>query len=200
MPNAASNDPRVERSRTAVLDAAVDLLLEGGLEAVTFDAVSGRSGVARTTIYRHWPHRDDLLADVFRLLSVDLDLPGADIPPVERVRLVLRQLAAVLGAPRWQRALPALINAARYNKELASFHHHLSQHQSKVLTTVLTDAIAAGELPPDTDLSEALLQLMGPLLGAVFTRPDAIDEAFADRLVDLFFASRPVLRRPDATD
>jgi AcrR family transcriptional regulator len=56
-------DPRVERSREAVLDAGVELLLEGGLHAVTVEAIVERSGVARSTVYRHWHSRNDLIVD-----------------------------------------------------------------------------------------------------------------------------------------
>ena len=51
-------DPRVARSRTAVLDAATHLLVTGGPAAVTVDAVVAESGVAKSTIYRHWRSRD----------------------------------------------------------------------------------------------------------------------------------------------
>ena len=57
-------DARVARSRAAVVRAATDLLVEGGPSAVTIDAIVARSGVAKSTIYRHWASRDDVLLDV----------------------------------------------------------------------------------------------------------------------------------------
>ena len=54
-------DPRVARSRASLLEAATDLLVDGGPRAVTVDAVSERSGVAKSTLYRHFPSRDDLV-------------------------------------------------------------------------------------------------------------------------------------------
>ncbi|MGV7807497.1 helix-turn-helix domain-containing protein, partial [Mycobacterium kansasii] len=47
-------DPRRLRSRTRLLDAATKLLNAGGIEAVTIDAVTKASKVARTTLYRHF--------------------------------------------------------------------------------------------------------------------------------------------------
>src|SRR5690606_191899 len=47
-------DARVARSRATVLRTATDLLVEGGPSAVTIDAIVARSGVAKSTIYRHW--------------------------------------------------------------------------------------------------------------------------------------------------
>ena len=58
--------PRAARSREKLLAAATDLLVEAGPTAVTVDAVSERSGVAKSTLYRHWGSRDDMLVDVVR--------------------------------------------------------------------------------------------------------------------------------------
>jgi AcrR family transcriptional regulator len=46
-----------------VLTATLDLLTEAGLGGLTIDDVSKPSGVARTTIYRHWPNRNALIVD-----------------------------------------------------------------------------------------------------------------------------------------
>ncbi|CPZ09050.1 transcriptional regulator [Mycobacteroides abscessus] len=55
-------DPRRTRSRTRLLDAAANLLKTGGIEAVTIDAVTKASKVARTTLYRHFNSSSQLLA------------------------------------------------------------------------------------------------------------------------------------------
>ena len=59
-------DPRVTRTRHAVLAAAREVLLDEGWEGVTLGRVAERSGYARTTLYRHWPQRLDLLRDLIR--------------------------------------------------------------------------------------------------------------------------------------
>ena len=56
-------DPRVALSRQRVLAATLDLLTDTGLGGLTIDDVSKRSGVAKTTIYRHWPNRTTLVID-----------------------------------------------------------------------------------------------------------------------------------------
>src|ERR1700758_1545439 len=69
-------DPRWVRSRTRLLDAAADLLRAGGIEAVTIDAVTRESRVARTTLYRHFGCSSDLLAATLERL-----LPPVTPPP-----------------------------------------------------------------------------------------------------------------------
>src|ERR1700677_489690 len=70
-------DERVRRSRAAVIGATSQLLFERGFGGATVDEISRRSGVAKTTIYRHWPTRADLLRDACSTLSTPLDTPDA---------------------------------------------------------------------------------------------------------------------------
>ena len=66
MAHIPSVDPRVARTRHAVLTTAREVLLDEGWEGVTLGRVAERSGYARTTLYRHWPQRLDLLRDLIR--------------------------------------------------------------------------------------------------------------------------------------
>ncbi len=69
-----------------ILDAAAVILRSGGPDAVTIDAVIQRADVARATLYRHFPSRDQLLAATFQHL-----LPAPATPPVDgsvRERLI----------------------------------------------------------------------------------------------------------------
>ena len=82
-------DPRPARSRARLLEAATSLLSSGGPSAVTVDAVTRASNVARATLYRHFPSGNDLLAAAFHAL-----IPPAPLPP-EDGTLRDRLIAAV---------------------------------------------------------------------------------------------------------
>ena len=73
-------DPRIARTRAAVVRAATDLLVEGGPSAVTVDAIVARSGVAKSTIYRHWESRDEILLSVIEQCLPQLATPPDDLP------------------------------------------------------------------------------------------------------------------------
>jgi AcrR family transcriptional regulator len=64
--NAQANSPRrrSEKSRTAIVTATRELLLERGFDGLTIEAVAARAGVGKQTIYRWWPTRPALVADV----------------------------------------------------------------------------------------------------------------------------------------
>jgi AcrR family transcriptional regulator len=55
--------PRSEKAREAILEAAAELLLARGLEAVSMDEVAERAGVSKATIYRWWPTKQTLALD-----------------------------------------------------------------------------------------------------------------------------------------
>src|SRR6476646_8178727 len=57
--------PRSERARQAILAAAGDLMLSGGLGAATMDAIAARAGVGKATIYKWWPSRGAVALDGF---------------------------------------------------------------------------------------------------------------------------------------
>ena len=99
-------DPRVARTRRVVLEATLDLLAESGYGAVTIEAVAARSGVAKSTIYRHWPGRVELILDAFHELKAPVAPPG-DGNVRETVIAVLENLARVAIESTWSMCLPS---------------------------------------------------------------------------------------------
>ena len=55
--------PRSDEARRRALEATRDLIVENGVTSLTIEDVAARSGVAKTTIYRHWPERASLIVD-----------------------------------------------------------------------------------------------------------------------------------------
>ncbi|OBA84089.1 TetR family transcriptional regulator [Mycobacterium sp. 1164966.3] len=55
---------RSEKSRMAIVTATRELLLERGFDGLSIEAVAARAGVGKQTIYRWWPSRPALVADV----------------------------------------------------------------------------------------------------------------------------------------
>lgn len=93
---------RSEKSRTAIVTATRELLLERGFDGLTIEAVAARAGVGKQTIYRWWPSRPALVADVMLedadkiLVSVDhTDDLSADL--VGWVRRLVASLATARG-------------------------------------------------------------------------------------------------------
>src|ERR1700683_1738109 len=107
--DAAGVDSRVRRSRSRVLTTAFELLSESGVGGFTVDEVSRRSGVAKTTIYRHWPSREALVIDAASRISAEQEVP--DTGSLEGdVTAILANLGHLLSTARWSSVLAALVD------------------------------------------------------------------------------------------
>lgn len=206
MPHAAERvvDPRVRRTRAAVLDVAVELLVESGAAAVTIESVVQRSGVARSTIYRHWARRVDLVADAFTQLMPPLPpVPaGGDLP--SRLRAVLSVLAEQIADERYAAFVPAVLASTARDPELAGFRDTFTEAQRAPLATILEAGVRAGELTAELDIDGAVSQLVGPLLFRRVVLAQPIGSADADRTVAMFLrgvtAGAPARTQPDQLD
>ena len=156
-------DPRIERTRRLVLEATVDLLAESGYGAVTIEAVAARSGVAKSTIYRHWPGRVELVRDAF----LELKPPHAPLGEGnvrEQVIAVLEDFARNAAESKWSRCLPSLIDAAAHDPEARRLHSQLAAAGRRSMVDLLAAGVANGDLPADLDPELMAEALAGPIL------------------------------------
>lgn len=182
-------DPRRIRSRNRLLDAAEDLLSNGGIEAVTFDAVTKASKVARTTLYRHFGNPAELLAATFERL-----LPGVTPPPPtsgtlrERlIELLTRQARLYEQAPLHTTAL-AWIGLGPTTGSTGVLRASIVEQYCRPFEAILQSREARDELE-DFDPELVLCQLLGPLGFARMTGLRKITEQDCVRIVDDFLAA-----------
>src|SRR5215510_1165626 len=90
--------PRSEKARRAVLKAASDLFEKGGYTAATIEAIAARSRVAKTTIYRWWPHRAALMVELLLRIADEVAPQPTGPDPVQALRTELALVAAVADA------------------------------------------------------------------------------------------------------
>jgi AcrR family transcriptional regulator len=175
-----------------VLRTATDLLVEGGPYAVTIDAIVARSGVAKSTIYRHWQSRDEVLLAVIESCAPKLPDPGPDADVVESLRAVVHAVVDSLNDPEWARVVPALLMLKNHEAGIKAIDERLEHEQDMVVTTLIERAVKEGVLESGIDVPEANTRLLGPLLFAHLTESVPLDHAFADRTLDRFLqAYRP---------
>lgn len=176
-------DPRVVRSRQRVLSAAAELVAERGTAGATIEAIAARSGVARTTIYRQWPHPATLVLDAFR--GVVPDIPAPDTGTLRGDLLVLvHGLATGLQEGPAGRLLAALLDAATRDADYARLHAEEAARRHAPVLAVLERGRRRGELPPDVRLEELVDRLAGPVLQRRFVTGLALDDGFVERVVD----------------
>lgn len=186
-------DARVEKSRITVLQAAYELLTKSGLSGVSVDEVSRCSGVAKTTIYRHWPSREALMLDACSQLN-----PRPIVPDTGSLKADLEQLAcrvAMRFREPWATVMPSIIDAAERDKELAGLQARIHAQMRGPFVTVIERAQNRGEVPRSLDARELVAGVLGPILYRRFFSREPLDEAFAKNVVQRLLRSvQPVSR------
>ncbi|HLG00690.1 MAG TPA: TetR/AcrR family transcriptional regulator [Acidimicrobiia bacterium] len=178
-----SVDPRIQRSRAAVLEATVALLAELGWAGTTVEAVAERSGVAKTTIYRHWRSRDQLVLDALDGLLTPPAIEATGDLYADLVTMACA-LADALEQSAWSRVLPAVTEGAERNQQLATRIAELTGVVRVSFTRRLGAARDAGTLPAGADLGLMTHLLIDPLFVRRLLTRERSTTRFIEALVD----------------
>ena len=178
-------DPRIERSRMLILRAAVQELAAVGYGGVTIESIAARAGVGKSTIYRHWSDKLELIADAFETFHEQM-VPDIGIRSVrESIALLLRHVAEVVVDSTFSRCIPALIEGAERDARVREFHHRYSAERRQALIDLLTVGIEAGEISSDVDPELATNAMLGAIFYRRLMTASPLEPGEADRLVDL---------------
>jgi AcrR family transcriptional regulator len=186
--------PRSARAHTDVLDAALKLFAERGIDATSMDAIAEASSVSKATIYKHWPHKDALCLEVMARVH------GRDAEPPDFDSGNLRDdLIAVLGHQPPEkhtelrtRLMPHLLAYGVRNPAFGkAWRARVLEPPRIQLTRVLERGIAAGYLPRTLNIDLAIGMLFGPMMYAhVQTLVDREPPpGIRERVVDAFLKS-----------
>ena len=165
-------EARRARTRARISAAALRLVAEGGYQAATIGSVAQAAGVGAGTVYRHFPSKADLLAEVFRVASQrEVDAVAAAVtvpgPPAQRLAAAVETFAR--RALRGRRLAWALL-AEPVDPAVEAERLVFRRAYRDVFAAVLEQGMASGELPDqDPELTAAALvgaigeALVGPL-------------------------------------
>ena len=185
MPNPAR---RSERSRTAILDAALALLHEVGYPDLTIEAIAARAGVGKQTIYRWWKGRGAVVLDALaEQAAASAPAPLPDTGDLEAdLRPVVRAIVAELADPRLSATTRALTIETLASETYAEkVRDLLLRPQLDSIKDRLRSARAAGRLRADADLDQAVELFIGPVYHRWMLRTGPLTREYADGIVDL---------------
>ena len=138
-------DPRIERTRRVVLAAAADVIARHGFSRATIDAIATRSGVARSTIYRNWNGRMELLLEAVQARFGPVG--GVAVGEVRQDLLALcRHLANLLTEEPTASIAASLILESRRDPSLQALHRRFADGRIRAIADVVEAAKARGEL------------------------------------------------------
>ena len=177
-------DPRVERSRRVILQAALEELGERGYGAFAIESVAARAGVGKATVYRYWAGKLPLIADAFQTLNVQPAAPEQGGTPRERVGRLMRHLAEGAIDSPFAACMPALVEAAEREPEVRRFLHEYTAQRRQRLTDTIAAGIAAGDFPGQLDPEIAALALAGPIFYRRLMTDRPFDPGQVDALIE----------------
>jgi AcrR family transcriptional regulator len=156
---------RSERVVEQVLVAAVAELGESGYRAFRMAAVSAAAGVNKTTIYRRWPGKQQLVAaavDWMRRFVHDVPLPDTGSLERDLAEAFRRKVSFKdrVEGRAWARLL-----AEKHDPEVGAVIGDAVKERSGAWYAMVTRAVARGELPDETD-PRMLLGMIGVVVDA----------------------------------
>lgn len=151
--------PRSEEANAAILNAAIELLTEHGLKDMSIEAVAARAGVGKTTIYRRWDTKNELIGAALSHLR-----PPAAPPDTGSLIGDLGQFVALqrkrLEGSALPRALPRLLAEAIDDPD---FHAEIVKQAVQPIRDILGELVRRGlergELRADLDV-EAMVDVL----------------------------------------
>lgn len=162
-------------------------MLEHGYRGLTIEDVSARSGVAKTTIYRHWPDRASLLVDVFESLSTAQTVPHTDDLDAD-LRVAMHGLAEGLRSAVWACAMPSLIEAAERDDEFRPLIASFVERRCTPVRDRVAIAVRDGELASGIEPDLIVAMLSGPLFYRRFITRQHVSARVTDAIVSTVLA------------
>ena len=180
--------PRSVDADEAILAATLELAGEVGINGMSMDDLAERAGVSKTTIYRRWTSKEQLVLDALHsamgpLDDVDTGSLGDDL------RAYLIELGERMWRGRMSDVLPHLIEVACHDDALRSRLDDYVQFRRAPMLEILRRGLGRGELPADTDLEVLTDVLLGPFIYRRLLTHAPLDATFVDRLLGV--ALRP---------
>ncbi len=176
--------PRSEKAREKALAAAVGVAVDSGVARFSVDEVARRSGVAKTTIYRNWPTRQDLLFDALNEVLVPDPTPDTG-SLVGDIKLVVDAIAAMDAEVRrfHRKMFSGLLAASIDDAKVEQLYRRMVEYRTAPLRASLERARDRGEVQPDVDLNVAADMIMGAVLTRVLVKGETFTADEVDHLM-----------------
>lgn len=175
--------PRNEAARQRLIDAVLEIVATDGVSAVSADAVARRSGVAKTTLYRHFGSTDALV-----FAAVADSVTAREPPDTGSLRgdleVIHRRYLAVASSRRNRELFAWMVAKSLESAELRELFRRVRVQPRGPTTVALQRAIARGEIGADIDLDLAMHIIQGPLISQRIVDDSEVSEHDLQRLLD----------------
>lgn len=159
--------------------------MEAGYDRMSVEDVADRAGVHKTTVYRRWPTKSELVFEAISVQSAAV-VPVPDTGSLRGdLQAFARSVATNIGSDRGARLSRSLVAAASTSNELDAGMHRFWADRFSAATVIVERAIAREEVPSGTDANLIIETLIGPLWVRLLLTGQPINRQLADQVADL---------------
>lgn len=156
--------PRSAQAHKAILDATLELLAQEGFQGLSIEDIAARAGVGKTTIYRRWSSKDELVIDAIHEIQVDLTTVDTGNFRNDLVILFKAANQGIMTHPLLPQLVLRLISEFQANPEIFQvFLTQLLIPRIQRFMYMVEQAQARGEIRRDIDWTLALELITGPI-------------------------------------
>lgn len=176
---------QIERTTKHVLETTAELLAEVGYRELSIELVVQRSGVSRSTIYRHWNNRAELAIAAFDA-ALGPSPPQPDLGDIRSdLVAVYKRFPVILSRSIWGAVMPSIIEASKTDPLFDGLLADLVNRRKESGREIFRRAIRRGEIRKDANIEWAIDALDGAYYHRLLiTGAKLKDDAMAEWLVD----------------
>ena len=181
-PGAVRGRPMDQSRGRELLRATQDLLMETGYDNLSMDAVAARAGSSKSTLYRRWPSKADLVAAAVEAFAWD-----APVPDTGSLREDLFELAQVWFDPdhKRDRLFVRLLTALPSDDRLHEIYlSTLARPRALALAAIIERATARGEIPGSATPERVAGILPAMAFQQLVVQRAPVDREFIERILD----------------
>jgi len=180
--------PRSAQSHQAILQATLELLAEVGFAAMSMDAIAARAGVGKTTIYRRYASKEELVADAIESIREEIVIPDTGNLQSD-IDTLIQNAAQITLNPIGRQTVAMIISSASSNPQFAQIYWtKYLQPRRKAFAVVLERAKARNEIQADLDSDLIFDTMSGIMLYAlIFQPPSESWTTYVRRALNLLF-------------
>jgi AcrR family transcriptional regulator len=172
---------RTARTRAAVFDATLDELAGRGWDQVSVETIAARAGVHKTTVYRRWGGKEQLVAEALEA-EADSRIQLPDSGDVDQdLRALARAVLALLTSREGAATVRALVAGAQGSPEVGRVVRRFWATRLAQVGPIAVRAVSRGQLPPGTDPDDLMRYLAAPLFHRLLVTAEPLTQATADQ-------------------
>ncbi len=174
------NHQTPDEAGVAILQSAIRLLAERGVQGFTTDALASEARVSKTSIYRRWSNKAEILTAVVGLVAGAADVPDAgDLDEEVAAWFVDRQ--RVYNRPQFRPTVTSLLEVASHNDDVDQVMGNYRRSEQNTLKGILRRAADRGDIDSNWNIDILNQFFLGPLMYRVVLEKQPLDDDTIDQ-------------------